>query len=178
MSVWVRNDGNLPTSNLLITVNSLINGINQGQILGSLNMASSLLPGDSVVIPLNSFFVSTQNSNNGANVVVVWPASPGSEQGDSLEDDYYVDGTVSIFGPYDKVPGFEIYPSPAKDVLNLKFNRPVVGILRLYDLHGKVLYEGETNQYQIDLKMFAAVSYILEVEENSGPITRKRFIKL
>lgn len=178
MAVWVRNDGNLPTSNLLITVNSLINGTSQGQILGTLTMASGLLPGDSVVIPLNSFFVSPQNSNNGANVVVVWPASPGSEQGDSLEDEYYVDGVTALVGAMEEEPLISIYPNPAKDFLLLKTLRPIDGALRIFNMHGQVLYEGDTSQNRIDLKLLTPGSYILEIEEHDGPAIRKRFIKL
>jgi hypothetical protein len=182
LSVWVRNDGTLPTPNLTISVNSLINGTVLGGIVGTLNLAGALLPGDSVVVPLDAFIISPQNSGNGANLVVVWPDSPGSDDGDSLEDGYYVEETATavqeMFGQEDEDPAFVIYPNPARDQISLKFPRPVAGEVRVYDLQGRLLFRNDARNSVIDLRLLSPGTYILELNETKGTATRKRFVRI
>lgn len=116
--------------------------------------------------------------NNGANVVVVWPASPDSEKGDSPDDGYYNNSITAIGNRIENGPQLSIYPNPAKEFLQLKTQQPFNGSLRIFNMQGQLMHQGNSNQNRLDLKLLTPGSYNLEIKENGGSATRKPFIKL
>lgn len=119
MSVWVVNRGLLPVANLLVTLNGLTSTLSNPVQLGTLDLTGGILvPGDSTQVPLDYFVVSPQNSNNGANIMVIWPTAPGSSTGDTTEGPYWVDGTTYI-RPAASRQAVHVYPNPATEQLHL-----------------------------------------------------------
>lgn len=154
MSVWVVNRGALPVANLLVTLNGLTSTLSNPIQLGTLDLTGGILaPGDSTEVPLDYFVVSPQNSNNGANIMVIWPTAPGSSTGDSTDGPYWVDGTTLV-QPSVGREEVRVYPNPATEHLNLDLPAGMDGKVEviLTDLEGRQVLRAEvTPGHNLDL---------------------------
>lgn len=74
---------------------------------------------------------------------------------------------------------FDIYPNPAKDLLNISHHKQNAFRIRITDITGKVLlnhnYVSQQNA-QIALHDFANGVYFLQLEERNGKVETKRFV--
>lgn len=79
------------------------------------------------------------------------------------------------------VNGLFIYPNPAGDKLNIKTNYGAGTVVTVYNLLGvqvdKLVLDGMTNLYNIDLNTYAGGTYLLRVREPNGSLTSTRFVK-
>lgn len=166
MSVWVVNRGILPVANLLVTLNGLTTTLSNPVQLGTLDLTAGILaPGDSTQVPLDYFVVSPQNSNNGANIMVIWPTAPGSSTGDSTDGPYWVDGTTYV-NPAAGRQEVHLYPNPATEQLHLDLPSGMEGKVELIltDLQGRqVLRADVTPGHTLDLPSCASGLLIYKV---------------
>ncbi len=72
-----------------------------------------------------------------------------------------------------------ISPNPAKDNLTMAFEKPINGLIIVYDYMGKEIerYSLNGNSHQLNIAKYAAGSYFINVVVNDKLITSKRFIK-
>lgn len=181
MAVTVLNDGPLPVAGQLLDVQSQFNGglvASLGNLL--IPTATPLLPGDSLVVPLDAFVVSPQNSNNGSNIVVVWPASPTTQPGDSAEDTYYVDDVVAIQEAEYRNLGLTVYPNPASDQISVTVNgmSPSPMAIELRTIEGKLVYAQQSiSNHQIDLSQLPVGMYLLRVTDPKGHSNTQKILK-
>lgn len=144
MQVWIVNRGILPLSNVLVDV---LASPNQGLPiqLGQLDLTLGLLaPGDSVQVPLDDYTVTTQNSNSGSNVILIWPTAPGTQPEDSAGGTYWVDaitGTVEA-----QAKKIQLYPNPGNGIFHFQAPFPLVGcLMEVYACDGKMVSQGHLN---------------------------------
>lgn len=74
-----------------------------------------------------------------------------------------------------------VYPVPAEDILNVKWNENYISDLRLFDSSGKLLFfekeKSLNNTQQIDISKFSAGIYYLRINNEKGVATKKITIK-
>ncbi|APY07637.1 hypothetical protein BWZ20_04680 [Winogradskyella sp. J14-2] len=70
-----------------------------------------------------------------------------------------------------------LYPNPAKDQVNLKWNKPENVSLRIFDTQGKLMFYGKNinlyNGYKVDVSSFNNGIYFVKLNSNKGEITKK-----
>lgn len=78
------------------------------------------------------------------------------------------------------VQPFEVYPNPANNELNIKFNRVSKGELSIIDLSGQLLKSVPVNhlEMEIDLHFLSKGSYLFVFTSNEGVPNRKMVQKL
>lgn len=90
------------------------------------------------------------------------------------------DGTLSLENN-SLFNSFTVYPVPAENILNVKWNENYNSDLRLFDSTGKLIYfekEKELNNpYQIDISKFSSGIYYLRINNEKGVATKKIIIK-
>ncbi len=77
---------------------------------------------------------------------------------------------------------FQIYPNPAREIVNIKFNNGNDDInLNIYDIFGKLVLnnrgELQNNTIQIDVSLLTSGVYFLEFGNNTDKVTKKLIIK-
>lgn len=181
MSVFVINDGPLPVAGVLLDIIADPNNAGAPFNLGNLMIptVSPLNPGDSVVVPLDMFIVTPSNSNQGSNVMVVWPSTPATQPGDTAETGYYVDPISSIAeGPQQRLD-LQVYPNPTADMLRIRLNDPAVRIreVQIADAVGRLVYRASGLPESISLDRFPAGTYLVRFEVEGGRREARRIIK-
>lgn len=76
--------------------------------------------------------------------------------------------------------GFSAFPNPAGAAIQLGFDSPVEGTVRLYDLSGRMLKEQRLNgesSLSISLESIKAGQYIVQVIDTKSQVYYKRFVK-
>lgn len=173
MSVWVVNRGLLPVAGLLVTLNGLTNTLSNPIQLGTLDLTLGLLAaGDSTQVPLDYFVVTPQNSNNGANIMVIWPTAPGSSTGDSTDGPYWVDGSTFLH-PAARSQEVRVYPNPATDELHLDLPSDLGESIELVltDLQGReVLHARVSPGHKINLPSFPGGILLYQVIADGKPV--------
>src|SRR5690606_5652636 len=105
------------------------------------------------------------------NVTVRWPSGiVNSIDGPAVNTTLTVVEGVTTTG-VDAVPSMEIslYPSPARDLLNIRTNGNLAGSLAtITDLTGKEVAHHRLMQPTIDVSQLASGLYLLKVEGSSG----------
>lgn len=140
LAVKVTNNGILPLVTTLIDVDAFFQNTGLVSTLASINLPLGLIgPGDTVEVPLDPVIITPQNSSQGANIMVIWPESPGTPR-DSTSETYYVDPTTATT-PRLASLGIRIYPQPAADILYFDQGPADTRQLRLriYDIQGRQL---------------------------------------
>ncbi len=140
LAVKVTNNGILPLVTTLIDVDAFFQNTGLVSTLASVSLPLGLIgPGDTVEVPLDPVIITPQNSSQGANIMVIWPESPGTPR-DSTSETYYVDPTTATT-PRLALNGIGVYPQPAADMIY--FDPGQTGLqplrLRIYDIQGRQL---------------------------------------
>jgi len=90
------------------------------------------------------------------------------------------DGVLSIDNN-DLFNSLSVYPVPAEDILNVKWNENYISDLRLFDSSGKLIYfekeKSLSNPHLIDISNFSAGIYYLRINNEKGVATKKITIK-
>ena len=70
--------------------------------------------------------------------------------------------------------GFEVYPNPAEDQLNIQLKNEA-SLIQIFDMTGKLIYSEipTSNLLQMNVQDWDAGMYILEISQSSGIFTRK-----
>ena len=181
LSVQVVNDGLLPVANLLLEIRGGTNSLTNITTLGDTLLSGPVVinPGDSITIPLDQFIVSPQNSNNGSNVIIVWPATP-NENGDTIEDEYEVEETTtSLFEALATRSELQIWPNPVKDELHFSTGDPATAIreIRVMDLQGRIVLAPSGSPRALNTSALMPGMYLIEAEDRKGQRYSKRFMK-
>jgi photosystem II stability/assembly factor-like uncharacterized protein len=75
----------------------------------------------------------------------------------------------------------EMYPNPAKNEVNLKWNSTEDVSIRIYDTLGKLVYYGKkinlSNSFRIDVSSFKSGAYFVKLNSTKGEITKKLMLK-
>ena len=81
-----------------------------------------------------------------SNIIIIWPGAGKAVQGkDSLDTipfktcTFYISDTTAGIIPQITQSSFNIYPNPAKDVVNIQMKEAGEGIIRLMDMTGKLI---------------------------------------
>lgn len=75
---------------------------------------------------------------------------------------------------------FSIYPNPTKDFLHLKASQNnALSKVQIFDLQGKKIYERklDASEHVIDVKNFENGIYLIVLENQSGSVEMRKFIK-
>ena len=75
---------------------------------------------------------------------------------------------------------FVIYPNPANDILTIEFNNKSQQIIRLVDITGHIIFEGETNEaseVSVNVSSFSEGMYTLLVQSQQKTETKRLIIK-
>jgi hypothetical protein len=83
--------------------------------------------------------------------------------------------TTAIHEPGLKTNTVNIFPNPAKDVLNIRSNAPVKEI-RIADINGRIVYKKAFNE-KVDLSGFGNGIYLLTCITGSGEKVSQTFVK-
>ncbi len=90
------------------------------------------------------------------------------------------DGTLSIDNN-NLFNSLSVYPVPAEDILNVKWNENYISDLRLFDSSGKLIYfekeKSLNSPHQIDISNFSTGIYYLRINNEKGVATKKVTIK-
>lgn len=74
-----------------------------------------------------------------------------------------------------------MYPNPAMNEVNLKWNMPEDVSVRIYNALGKLMFYGKkvslVNGYRIDMSSFGSGVYFVKLNTNKGEITKKLILK-
>ena len=181
LSVNVVNDGLLPVANLLLEIKGGVNSLSNIITFGDTLLAGPVVinPGDSITIPLDQFIVSPQNSNNGSNVIIVWPATP-NESGDTIEDEYEVEETTtSLFEALAARAELKIWPNPVQDELHYSTGDPATPIreIRVMDLQGRIIMAFDGSPRSVNTSSLITGMYLVEAVDRKGRRYTKRFMK-
>ena len=78
-------------------------------------------------------------------------------------------------------PGFSIYPSPTKDVLNLTVENGTISSIAILDVMCKTILDDEQNinasTKSVDVTSLAKGVYWIEAKSSSGKLYRSKFVK-
>jgi hypothetical protein len=88
---------------------------------------------------------------------------------------------VSVPEIQSEANGIELFPNPARDIININFSTTDIGDeIRIYDLFGQLITklrtEPVTGEYQFDLSSFPAGNYLVVCSEGNEVIARKKFV--
>jgi hypothetical protein len=74
-----------------------------------------------------------------------------------------------------------IYPNPANNEINLKWNNSEDVSIRIYNTQGKIVFYGKKvsllNAYRIDVSSFNSGIYFVKLNSTKGEITKKLILK-
>lgn len=94
------------------------------------------------------------------------------------KDGTYAYGPVRVLRKCTAEKPFSIYPNPAADYLNVSFSDTKAKQVAVYNTAGRKLYSSTaTSNSRINLKSFAAGTYLLSVTLSDGSIVTERFVK-
>jgi len=143
MGVWLVNQGVLPVSNVLVSLVADPNNAGSPFQIGTIDLTGGILqPGDSTYVPLDYFVVTPQNSNQGSNIMVIWPTAVGGQPNDSVQAPYNVGGTTAAATPLPMQSDITVWPNPVNETLNMR----VEGYIKPYtyfqivDMRGFAVY--------------------------------------
>lgn len=182
LSVWLVNKGVTPIGSLSVALISQTNSTGLPFQLGTLDLTAGIIqPGDSTQVPLDYFVVTPQNSNQGSNIMVIWPTAPGTTPSDSAETDYEVDGPTEISAALDSFSDqMQIWPNPTNGILHLHVDQIKLknSKVSVYDAFGKQIFESPLQYDQIiDLNRYPSGVYTLKVVAADGKVIPRRIIK-
>lgn len=78
-----------------------------------------------------------------------------------------------------KITAFSVYPNPSKNIFNIQFEEKNSGIIRVFDLQGRVLSEQQLsgqNRIQLDASNWTNGLYIIQWIDNNQQVS-KRIVK-
>ena len=181
LGLWVVNKGLTPVANLNIAFLSQTNSTGTPFQIGDLDLTSGVIqPGDSLYVPLDYFIVTPQNSNQGSNVMVIWPTSPGTTPSDSAETDYEVDGATAAVDAGDSyVNPIQIWPNPCSGSLNLHTDQANLkgSRVRISDIQGRLITEVPLQfDHVFDFTKTGPGIFLLQIEKPNGTIFHRRII--
>jgi hypothetical protein len=170
MQAWVVNHSSFSISGMNIGLMALPNLLGNPFQLGSINLGPlSVAPGDSILVNLDYFVVTPQNSNTGSNIMVVWPTAPGATPSDSTEQEYYVDGTTGIAdGLAARQQAAAIYPNPSAGHPYLWVQSPQVTAadIVLLDATGRLVYQAQRQPMEVlDLHHLPSGFYLYHIRQ-------------
>lgn len=124
-----------------------------------------LAPGESISVPIQEIFQTTQY-RPGGNVVVIWPSAPQVTTKDSLKQAIIVDYPTGIDAHPGKIPEPElvVYPNPASDRIFFRLEGKLIVAeqVRILDVSGRLIQqEQQTNS--VALESLQRGTYILEI---------------
>ena len=114
-------------------------------------------------------------------VVVKWPSgtvdtimNPSSNETITI-----IEGAFPLAVNQSDAIAFSVYPNPAKDILNIKFNTTSILVeqVSIYDISGKILLNTKMVNQSIDIKSIPTGSYILVLKDNKGNSSSQKFLK-
>jgi len=72
-----------------------------------------------------------------------------------------------------------VYPNPASDIINVKFNNPASAISQanIYDLNGKLILSPNFTNQTVDVKSLATGSYLLILKDAQGNAYSQKILK-
>lgn len=179
LAVKVTNNGILPLTTLLISVDAFFQNTGATQTLGILSLPLNLLnPGDTVLIPLSPFVVTPQNSSQGANIMVIWPDSPGTPR-DSTTEDYWVGPAATSIASAEGLTGIRIYPQPTKNYI--LFDRGSIirtqsVSLHVHDLQGQLIHFSEHLPSRLSVEGWPPGLYLLRFESTEGGVSTRKIL--
>jgi hypothetical protein len=181
MGVWLKNEGFLIYTAGLVTFLADPNNAGSPINIGLLNLTGLLLlPGDSVMVSMDPFIVTPQNSNTGSNIMVIWPTTPGSQPGDSGIGGYYVDAPMLAEQQQPPAAALQLAVDPEGGQAKVYIRQAdlVGGSLRLVDLQGSQLQQVVVDQPEIVLSMrgLAAGIYLIDWVDPLGQRTAIKFV--
>jgi len=172
MSVWLVNQGPSLVTGILVELQAAPNLLGVPIPIGSLDLLLTILgPGDSISVPLDYFVVSPQNSNNGSNIMVIWPTAPGITPGDSTDDTYWVGGATGISGNAAPEPAISFFPNPSKGLFQVQLPAQVGhhAEISVFQVDGKLLEQRTIETFDfLDLSHLQDGLYFYEVRSASG----------
>jgi hypothetical protein len=136
-------------------------------------LATDNLAGKAITI-LASGFYNPANNANGPNLTY-WYAKPTGGALTQFDFETNVENTSFV-------NSFEIYPNPAKNLLNINYNLVEKGSMNLniYDLTGKLVLSNTLNQntagenlLQLDLSNFSNGLYVLQLTNGKESVSKK-----
>ena len=90
---------------------------------------------------------------------------------------------VSIFGLTENQNpafAFELFPNPTTEHVQLRFEQPVAGFIRVFDVNGRQVYEDAPSSVissaRIDVSAWNSGTYIVQFSDSQGTFAR-RFVK-
>ncbi|WP_339625132.1 T9SS type A sorting domain-containing protein [uncultured Winogradskyella sp.] len=80
-----------------------------------------------------------------------------------------------------KLENFLLYPNPATNQVNLKWNKSEDVSIRIYNTLGKLMFYGKKvnllNEFSIDVSSFEAGMYFVKINSTNGEITKKLILR-
>lgn len=177
LAVKVTNNGILPLTTALIDIDAFFQNTGVVGTLASFSLPLGLIgPGDTVEVPLDPVVITPQNSSQGANIMVIWPESPGTPR-DSTSESYYVDPiTATQASPASS--HIRIYPQPASDVIY--FDAGQTGAqpmrLRIYDLQGRQVSAHDHLPTSISTSGWTPGIYFVQFESLEGATDLRKIL--
>ncbi len=71
---------------------------------------------------------------------------------------------------------FIVFPNPAKDVLNIRYQGSLKGQIRMYDMQGALVYQSDRPVDQINVSHLEKGSYILVFQNDDAITFKQRFV--
>lgn len=178
MQVWVVNRGNTIVSGLTVQLLASPNLTGNPLQIGTLDLTLGLLqPGDSASVPLDYFVVSPSNSNNGSNVMVIWPTAPGTTPGDSAHQDYWVDGPTGSPKPAIETTGFRLFPNPCFSTFQIMLPTPAAATISLFAADGTVALRRSVHDLEVlEVSQLPRGIYLCRLEVGGKMLATKRIV--
>lgn len=114
-------------------------------------------------------------STGGHNIMIVRIDRPNSEGAVSVIDVPLDDITLSITSDLKEMDEFSVYPTPFSNsiTINTGSNNLEETNVLIYNLSGKLCYEGKLDNNLLNLEFLEAGSYILKVTSDKGTATKQ-----
>ena len=180
MRLFVVNRGNNIVAGTIVQLQAAPNFAINPFLIGTLDLFQvPLSPGDSIEVPLDYFVVTPQNSNNGSNIMVIWPTAPGTTPSDSAEQGYYVDEVAARSSSDSQPLQWTLFPNPSQGELRFMLRGATVPSpeLVVYNAIGNEVYRGLVREMQpIDLRSLPNGSYCCHLRSKQNLVARQKLM--
>ena len=93
-------------------------------------------------------------------------------------DTFYIYNTLNTSEIEIITKEMNIYPNPAKKLLNLKINNNLkIQTIELFDLNGRHVKTYKANERELSLKGLPPGQYLLELNTDKGKVTKKVIVE-
>jgi hypothetical protein len=119
---------------------------------------------DTINFQVNETYNNAEGYRVGGNVVVIWPVAFTLTTVDSFNTNVVVVASVGIDDELESYKAISVYPSPAKNYINMKISSQefMIKHVRIYSMNSQLLYD-QPYHPRIDISSFSSGMYFIKV---------------